>query len=146
MQVETDLPIVSGTQFLELGPGQNTSYNLSVTPWKQGKETGDFVSFLWLFHSNVLTKLLFPIDYNNAVMIFDVFWNSLYKYELCVFHLHTSCVIWTFLNNIYTFMFIPAAQYDSHECQVMIPFFSCRISVVSTDRWHARSRQIYWWA
>ncbi|XP_056883896.1 cilia- and flagella-associated protein 47-like [Takifugu flavidus] len=44
VKVETDLPIVSGTPFLELGPGQNTPYVLSVTPWKQGKQTG-FLSF-----------------------------------------------------------------------------------------------------
>lgn len=44
------------------------------------------------------------------MMLFDVFGNSLYKFE-------------NSLNYIFTFMLKPAAQYDSHECQVMIPFF-----------------------
>lgn len=76
MQVETDLPIVSGTPFLELGPGQNTPYVLSVSPWKQGKQTGVFI----LLHFCVKCTNHFLLVYSNAAV------------ETLSFHVHITYV------------------------------------------------------
>lgn len=45
-QVVTDLSVVSGIPFLEIKPGDNALYTLSVSPWKRGKQTGEFVIFV----------------------------------------------------------------------------------------------------
>lgn len=45
-QVVTDLSVVSGIPFLEIKPAHNALYTLSVSPWKRGKQTGEFVIFL----------------------------------------------------------------------------------------------------
>lgn len=50
-QVVTDLSVVSGTPSLEIKPGHSAPYSLTVSPWKRGKQTGDFFSptaCLWL--------------------------------------------------------------------------------------------------
>lgn len=44
VQMMTDLSVVSGSPSIEIQPGQKASFTLSVSPWKRGKLTGDFIS------------------------------------------------------------------------------------------------------
>lgn len=113
MQVETDLPIVSGTPFLELGPGQNTPYVLSVSPWEQGKQTGVFILFYFCVKC---TNHFLLVCSNAARMILFVIWPLFFIYILLMCDLNIS--------------FMPSVQRDSNDSKGTKPLFSCRISVV----------------
>ncbi|XP_074521086.1 cilia- and flagella-associated protein 47-like [Halichoeres trimaculatus] len=41
LKVVSDLSVLSGTSSLEIKPGQSAPYTLAVSPWKQGKQSGD---------------------------------------------------------------------------------------------------------
>lgn len=60
MQVQTNLSVVSGAPVVKLKPGHRCLYNLAVTPWRRGKQTGfhlfNFIYSLQLSHTYTFIK------------------------------------------------------------------------------------------
>lgn len=72
----------------------------------------------------------FLLVYINAAM-------ETLSFDLCCSCRYYLCVIWTSC---------VCLQHDSNDSKDTIPLFSCRISVFSTNWWHARRKQRHWWA
>lgn len=138
VQVHTDLPIVSGSPFLELDPG-HTPYVLSVTPWKQGKQTGlvSPASYLSFFTDPV---------HNALMMLFDVF-SNFHTFVLWVYCALPYVRFEHLLSYIYVYICSSVRfSWFNKDSKDMTSHFSCRICVISTLWLHARSRQRHWWA
>lgn len=61
VQMVTDLSVVSGSPSIEIQPGHKASFTLSVSPWKRGKLTGDFISpaLVWLQRCSFIYSIFF---------------------------------------------------------------------------------------
>lgn len=106
-QVVTDLSAVSGTPFLEIKPGHNAPYTLSVSPWKRGKQTGLFffprTTVLSVWHGMLyLFTIFYYICWNRCTQTNTLLVSKCLLYNL---HLNVGFLLCTvmFVLNVFIF-------------------------------------------